>query len=94
MANYKAMTAFKKALAEPEDHFDIGTSFRSGDGVVITKVDEDLWAYLQSISGDDAGQVEMDTIGLQDVITTVRNSGTVWEVSHTWKPVKTSRDES
>ena len=89
MANYKAMTAFKKALAAPEDHFDIGTSFRSGDGIVITKLDEDLWVYLQQV--DDApGRVETDTLEMQDVISTVRNSATEWEVSHNWKPAKAS----
>lgn len=84
MANYKAMTAFKKALAAPEDHFDVGTSFRSDDGVVITKLDDDLWVYLQKATDG----VESDTLGMQEVITAVRGSETEWEVSHNWKPVK------
>lgn len=91
MANYGAMTAFKKALAEPEDKFDIGTSFRSGDGVVITKVDEDLWVYLQSLaSGEGPERVEMDVVTMQDVIAAVRDSDTDWEVSHNWRPAKPS----
>lgn len=86
MANGRAMTAFRKALAAPEDLFDVGTSFRSETGDLVTKVEDNVWAHLAVDTADDV--VIAETLGFDEVVKIVRESDTVWEVTHNWKPAR------